>query len=169
MCDFLWRKASRRWKMKRTHRFLNMIKETEQMTQQRLNQRLDINTNQPNEGLRCRWRDAGNRAVLTRQMWDRYGGTIKLWRRTKGEKLNQHDTRGFNYKIKQTPASLPPKKTKKLKPWQLLWKQTSYLFFYGGLDISLAGFRSTRAKQAFLDTIESWRWDSSCSPLGPCW
>ena len=29
-----------------------------------------LNTHQTNEGMRCRWRDAGNRSVLTRLMWD---------------------------------------------------------------------------------------------------
>ena len=36
--------------------------------------RTGLNTNQTNEGVRCRWRDTGNRAVLMRLMWDRCGG-----------------------------------------------------------------------------------------------
>ena len=50
-----------------------------------------LNTNWTKEGMRCRWTDTGNRAVLRRPTWDRWEGRIR-WGRSTGGKQNTRNT-----------------------------------------------------------------------------
>lgn len=90
-------------KQQSTYYFLNWKKgETQQMTRQRLNQRLDFNTNLPFEGMSCRWRHTGVR--LMRGGGANEGGVLQVWRenRQREEAEEWHMTHeNVNFKIKE--------------------------------------------------------------------